>query len=255
MKNLLKKQLLLAFVVVLSLFYGLNMLAADDKASIPFNAEYQEMLDDVVKKLNVGNPGDYEGYTISMVSYFTFNVPSLAKTFTKDKKIYLDRHSLYTLSKDEVKFLLGRQVGDTLPNMDQKYVVEQAFARAYSHHMGFSFLGTLVGACPAAVISIRNGWSNVMSMGVSIVSGIAGGLIFPTVAHYCGFNAEAYITLALQKREFELDEKVVEKLDCHEAAINYISKQVYPNVPAAKTIPSNKDRIARIQKLIEKKKQ
>lgn len=247
MKDLLKKQLLLAFVVILSLFSGHSMVVARNEVGIPFSSEYQEILDDVVKKIKEGKPGDYKGYTV-------FNVPYLAKVFTKDKKICLDHDSLYTLSKDEIKFELGRQVGYTLPNMDQKYVVEQAISRAGRHYLGFSFLGTLVGACPAVALSIRNDWSDVTSIGVVGAAGIAGGLIFSVVANYCGYGV-ACITSALQKREYDLDEMSAEKLNCHEAAINYIGKLVYSNVPAAKTIPSNKDRIARLEELRKKKQQ
>jgi len=255
MKNLLKKHMLLALFVGISINYVSSMIATHPDERIPFSVEYQKMLDDIVVKFKADNPGDYKGYVVGYYPFFINCWPAEKKIFVRKDAISKD--NVYDLSKEEFEFLLGRVVGSILTNMDQKNIIKQARKRADNHGFGFSLLGSAAGVMPIAIISRRNDWSYYISLGAGVVAGLVGSLISQTVADYYGYNFETYAASDLQKMEYDLDEMSVQTLDCHDAAIKLIGKYIEVD-NSKKTInirPSNKDRIARIKEMINKKQQ
>lgn len=249
MKNLLKKQLLLAFVMGFSLFSGHSMVVAmGNEAHTPFGAEYQKILDELVKKFNAGNPGDYKVYINNSASIYT-------QIENDEKKILVGDEVLRSLSQRELEFAFGGQICYMQINKDD--VAKKAMARANKHRLNFTVGGSVSIGLPTYALNMYFNSSWPVYLVTTGFAAVTGSLMGMKIAEYCGCTNEEYISSDMQKIIHELDEKLVEKLDCHEDAINYINRlnEAQQSKGEINIFPLKEKRIARIVELWAKKAQ
>jgi len=96
MKNLFKKQILLTLSLNILTLLTPSIFAEQPEQYIPFSPKHQAMLDDIVQKFKLGNPGDYTG---DYKGYVCLNATILAKSLPKEKKILINHYLLHALPK------------------------------------------------------------------------------------------------------------------------------------------------------------